>query len=102
LSTNGLNCHATLASVGIALSFPAGGEDFRAHVAAGPRPLVVLLRPDRAAKPAGGVSSGGEAADAGAPAGFFFFVFLGIVAPHLAPDFAGERGEGEDVVAGVI
>src|SRR5215813_4243584 len=40
LTTTGLNCHATLVSVGIALSFPAGGQDFRAHVAAGLGPFA--------------------------------------------------------------
>src|SRR5262245_58975106 len=90
LSSNGLNSHVALTSFCIVLSVPAGGEDFGAHVTAGLGPFVVLLGQDRADKPDDGLTSGEDPDDIGSPAYFFIQALLGIIAPHLAPDFAGE------------
>ena len=43
-----------------------------------------------------------DADDVGAPADLLVEALLRVVAPDLAPDLAGEGGEGEDVVAGVV
>ena len=45
---------------------------------------------------------GEDADDVGAAADLAVEAFVGVVRPDLAPDLLGERGEGEDVVAGAV
>jgi hypothetical protein len=50
-----------------------------------------------------GVAVGEDADDdVGAAADFFVEPFLGVVGPDLAPDLFGERGECQQVRAGVL
>ena len=48
------------------------------------------------------VAVGEDADDIGAPADFLVEPFLGVVRPDLAPDLLGERGERQQVRAGVF
>jgi hypothetical protein len=100
LSTNSLNCHVRFSSFFLLFELAAASEDFRAHIAAGLGPFVVLLCQDRADEAQDGVA-GGEDADHIGAADFLVQVLLRVVGPDLAPDLAGGRGEGQDVVAGV-
>ena len=82
--------------------FPAGGEDFQAHIAAGLGPFVVLLGQHRADQADDGVAAGEDADHVGAAADFLVQPLLRVVSPDLAPDLAGEGGEGQDVVPGLV
>ena len=83
LSRNGLYCQSSLTSAILSHirlgGFPAGGEDFQAHIAAGLGPFVVLLGQDRADKPDDGISSGEDPDDIGSPAYFFIQALLGLL-----------------------
>jgi hypothetical protein len=70
LSTNGLNCHASLTCFFLLFRLAGGGEDLGAHVAAGLGPFVVLLGQDRADKADDGLAGGEDADDIGPPAYF--------------------------------
>jgi hypothetical protein len=74
----------------------------RAEVAPGFSPFVVLFSQHRAdeADQRGAVGNDGD--DVGAPSDFFVESFLGIVGPDLAPDLFGERGERQQIRAGVL
>src|SRR5215471_17655737 len=100
LSRNCLNCQSSISSnFRFLLSgFPAGGEYFGSHVAALLGPFIVLLSQDRADKPDDGVAAREDAHHVGSPADFLVQALLRVVGPHLAPDLAGESGEGQDVV----
>ena len=53
-------------------------------------PFVVLLGQDGADEADDGVAAGEDADHVGPPADLFVQAFLGIVAPHLAPDLVRE------------
>jgi hypothetical protein len=87
-------CQSSLTSVILSRAglgrFPAGGEDFQAHVAAGFGPFVVLLGQHRANQADDGVAAGEDADHVGAPADVLVQPFLRVVAPDLPPDLAGK------------
>jgi hypothetical protein len=102
LSTNSLCCHLILICFSGVPVFLAGGEDFWPHIAAGFGPFVVLLRKDGADEPDDGIAAREDPDYAGAAAYLLVEPFLRVVGPDLPPDLAGERGERQDVLAGVI
>jgi hypothetical protein len=82
--------------------FPAGGEDFQAHIPAGLGPFVVLLGQHSADQADDRAAAGEDADHIGAPADLLVQPLLRVAAPDLPPDLAGEGGEGQDVLAGVV
>jgi hypothetical protein len=100
--TNGLDCHVSIFGFGRYFVSLAGGEDFRAQVAAGLGPFIVLLGQHRAGKADDGIAAGEDADHVGPPAHLFIQALLGIIAPDLAPDLAGEGGERQDVLACLV
>src|SRR5215813_3612347 len=102
LSSNSLDCHSLLFSIVRFSGLPAGGEDFRAHVPAGLGPFIVLLCQDGANEPDNGIAAREDADHIGSAAYFLIQSLLGIVGPDLPPDLAGEGGEGQDVLAGLV
>ena len=62
--------------------FPAGGEDFQAHIAAGLGPFVVLLGQHRADQADDGLAAGEDADHVGAAADL-------LVQPFLYPALVG-------------
>ena len=80
----------------------ASGEDVESEVAAAFGPFVVLLGQDGADEPDDRGAVGEDPDDVGAAADLAVEAFVGVVGPDLAPDLLGERGEGEDVGAGVL
>lgn len=86
--------------VGVVLSGVGGdeagfGEEFQAHVAACLGPFVGLFGQDSADEADDRRSVGEDPDDVGAAADFLVEPFLRVVRPDLAPDLAGEAGEGE-------
>ena len=68
----------------------AGGEDFRAHIAAGLGPFIVLLGQHGADQAGDGVAAREDADHVGPPADLLVEPLLRIVGPDLPPDLAGE------------
>src|SRR5262249_60114135 len=91
-----------LGSVSRCGGLAAGGEAFQADIAAGFGPFVVLFGQHGADEADDGVAGGEDPHDVGAAADLLVQPLLGVVGPDLPPDLAGEGGEGEDVVAGVV
>ena len=77
------------------------GEDVEPEAAAAFGPFVVLLGQDGADEADDRVPVGEDADHVGAAADLLVEPFVGVVRPDLPPDLLGERGEGEDVLAGV-
>jgi hypothetical protein len=106
LSRNGLYCQSSptsgiLSHIGLR-RFAAGGEYFQAHVAARFGPFVILLGQHRADQADDRVAAGEDADHVGPPANFLIEALLRVVRPDLPPDFAGEGGERQDVLAGLV
>ena len=78
------------------------GQDVQSEVAAAFGPFVVLFGQDRSDEADDGVSAGEDADNVCAPADFAVEAFVGIIRPDLAPQFAGEGGEGQYLSAGTI
>lgn len=90
-SGNCLNCQPSL----ISYILP--------HVAARFVPFVVLLGHDCAYEPDDGTPAGEDTDDVSAPADLLVQpAFIRVVAPDLPPYLAKERGEREDVLAGLV
>jgi hypothetical protein len=78
------------------------GQYFEAHVAAAFAPFVGLFGQDGADESDDGGAVGEDPDDVGAAADLLVQPFLGVVAPDLTPDVAGERGEGQELFTGVV
>ncbi len=78
------------------------GEDVEPEVAAAFGPFVVPLGQDGADEAGDRVPVGADADHVGAAADLLVEPVVGVVRPDLPPDILGERGEGEDALAGVL
>jgi hypothetical protein len=76
LSTNSLSCHPIPIDFIHVFAFLAGSEDFRAHIAAGLGPFVVLLGQDGTDKPDDGVAGGEDPDHVGPSPDLFVEAFL--------------------------
>ena len=77
------------------------GEDVESEVSASFGPFVVLFGQDSAHEPDDAGAVGEDADDVGASADLAVESLVGVVG-DLSPDLFGERGEGEDVGAGLL
>jgi hypothetical protein len=71
--------------------FPADGEDFHAHIAAGLGPFIVRLSQHRADQADDSVAAGEDADHVGPPARLLVQPLLRVVGPDLPPHLAGGR-----------
>jgi hypothetical protein len=74
----------------------------RVHVASLLGPFIGLLSEDRADEADDRGAVGEDPDDVGAAADFLVEAFLWVVRPDLAPDLVRERGEREEIVAGLV
>ena len=79
----------------------AAAQNFEAEVAAAFGPFVGLFGQDGADEADDGIPVGEDPDDVGAAADLAVEPFCGVVRPDLAPHVVGERGEGEQVLAGI-